>query len=65
MTQPSPAVGSVWRSRYTTGLRVIVTETDGPRFRIADINPATGKPRARGRWATLRQLESAYTRETT
>lgn len=64
MTQPQPAVDSVWRSRYTTGLRVTITETDGRRVRIADINPTTGQPHGRGRWATLRQLEGAYTQET-
>ncbi|WP_282695468.1 hypothetical protein [Streptomyces sp. CC208A] len=64
MTQPAPTVGSTWRSRYTTGLRVTVTETDGTRVRIADIDPTTGQPRPRGRWATIRQLATAYSQET-
>lgn len=64
MTQPTPTVGSVWRSRYTRNLRVTVTETDGTRVRIADINPDTGQPRPQGRWATARQLLDAYTQET-
>jgi hypothetical protein len=64
MTQPSPTVGSIWRSRYTTGLRITITETDGTRVRIANINPTTGHPRGRGRWATFRQLTHAYTPET-
>ncbi|GHG15343.1 hypothetical protein ACFFSH_39345 [Streptomyces filamentosus] len=64
MTQPSPTVGSVWLSRYTTGLRVTVTETTGTRIRIADIDPTTGQPRPGGRWTTTSQLTRAYTPET-
>ncbi|MGW9437970.1 hypothetical protein [Streptomyces sp. NPDC055607] len=64
MTQPEPAVGSIWRSRYTTGLRITVTDTDGRRVRIADINPTTGLPRGRGRWTPIRMLQQAYVQET-
>ncbi|MFI0929682.1 hypothetical protein ACH4TP_38025 [Streptomyces sp. NPDC021012] len=59
----TPAVGSIWKSRYTTGLRVTVTETDGSRIRIADIDPTTGLPRARARWTPVRRFTDAYTED--
>ncbi|MEE1813487.1 hypothetical protein PUR59_00240 [Streptomyces sp. SP18ES09] len=63
MTQPEPpAVGSTWKSRYTTGLRVLVTDTDGFRARIAVID-ADGQPDGRGRWTTTQMLQNAYTEE--
>jgi hypothetical protein len=65
MTQPEPAVGSVWRSRYTTDLRVIVTETDEFRVRIANLDPTTNRPRGRGRWTPTSMLHAAYTQQTT
>ncbi|MFF9197313.1 hypothetical protein ACF09L_19105 [Streptomyces sp. NPDC014779] len=62
MTQPAPAVGSIWRSRYTTGLRVTVTEVDDFRARIATIDPAD-QPQGRGRWTPITMLQHAYTPE--
>jgi hypothetical protein len=63
MTQPSPAVDSVWRSRYTTGLRVIVTAVDSFRVQIAEIDPDTGLPRDHGRWTPTQMLQNAYIEE--
>ncbi|KIF00869.1 hypothetical protein PL81_38815 [Streptomyces sp. RSD-27] len=57
---PEPAVGEIWLSRYTTGLRVAITETDGLRVRIADLDSRTGIPRPRGRWCTITRLRLAY-----
>ncbi|MFE7510139.1 hypothetical protein ACFU8I_02760 [Streptomyces sp. NPDC057540] len=63
MTQPPPAVGSTWKSRYTTGLRVTVTETDDFRVRIDILDPDTGLPHGRARWTTIQMLHNAYTEE--
>ncbi|GGV19848.1 hypothetical protein GCM10010275_71900 [Streptomyces litmocidini] len=63
MTQPTPAVDSVWRSRCTTGLRVIVTATDSySGVRIAELDP-TGQPQDRSRWTTVQMLQNAYEEE--
>lgn len=59
--QPTPDAGDIWKARYTTGLRVVITEVDGLRVRIADIDSDTGMPRPRGRWVTITRLRLAYT----
>ncbi|MER7623902.1 hypothetical protein [Streptomyces sp. NPDC126503] len=64
MTQPEPTVDSIWRSRYTTGLRVLVTDINDFGVRIAVLDPTTGQPRGRGRWTPIRMLQNAYTQET-
>ncbi|MYR84046.1 hypothetical protein GTY41_03580 [Streptomyces sp. SID685] len=65
MTQPDPqpAPGQVWLSRYTTGMHVAVTETDGSRARIVPVTVTDGTVTVlpgRGRWSTAAQLHRAY-----
>jgi hypothetical protein len=61
---PHPAPGQVWLSRYTTGMHVAVTETDGSRARLIPVSVApdgtvTATP-GRGRWSSIGQLTRAY-----
>ncbi|MFD8144753.1 hypothetical protein [Streptomyces sp. NPDC059708] len=63
--QPNIAVNQVWRSRYTTGMHVAITEVDGSRVRLVNVSVREGvatrqQGAGRGRWATTAQLTRAY-----
>lgn len=64
--QPDIAVNQIWRSRYTTGMHVAITEVDESRVRVVNVTVAEGlvtrqQGAGRGRWATAEQLTRAYT----